>query len=515
MPLPNETQQWPPKALDDITPAINAWSAWYDGTPDALREIYQRATAARFAPRDHPAQMRGGVQGAMARFWWGRPVNQMQERVDQLHIPIAADICQASADLLYAEPPTISFGDNTALDAAAQDLLDEDFFSTMSAGAEIGAALGGRFHRVTWDKTLSDQVFASTVDADAAIPEFRWGRLVAVTFWTVVERSNSEVWRHLERHELDLAGMGNVAHGLYVGTSEKLGRRVSLKDHSSTALLDPGTDADGYVLEGRTPGLLVTYIPNQTPQRRHAWRRHPLGRYLGRSDLDGVEPLMDALDETYSSWMRDLRLAKSRIFIPDYMMRPGAPGSGAFFDNDREVYVPIRSAAPEDGDATITLNQFTIRVEQHKATADSLIQQILRTSGYSGQTFGETEDGAAVTATEIKARERRTYLTRDRKVRKEKPALESLIHKMLLTQKSVFGLSVEVERPSVQFGDAIQESPLTLAQTALALDQARAASTKVRVALVHPDWDPEEVEAEAAEIDNANAVEAAPSPFEV
>lgn len=513
MPLPNDNIAWPPKALSEITPAMDAWSAWYGGTPDALRDVYQRATAARFTPNDRPSQMRGGVQGALARMWWGRPINQMQERVDQLHIPIAADLCQASADLLYAEPPTISFGENKALAEAAQNLIDEDLWSTLSAGAEMGAALGGRYHRVTWDKALTDQVFLTTVDADQAWPEFRWGRLVAVTFWWIVERENNTVYRHVERHELDLAGIGNVAHGLYLGTDEKLGRRIDLRDHQSTAPLYAATNADGYIIDGQTPGLMVAYIPNQTPQRRHAWRNDPLGRYLGRSDLDGIEPLMDSLDETWSSWMRDIRLGKARLLIPDYMMTPGAPGSGAFFDLDREVYVPIRSAAPEDGDANITENQFKIRVQEHQATINELVASILRTAGYSAATFGEEGEGNAVTATEIKSRERRTYLTRDRKVRKERPALEALIEKMLLTQQAIFrDINAPIERPDVQFGDAIQEAPLTLAQTALALDQARAASTEVRVRLVHPDWTDEQVTKEAQAIDDANAVEVAPPP---
>ena len=37
-----------------------------------------------------------------------------------------------------------------------------------------------------------DRPFLSTVNADKAIPTFRWGRLVAVTFWTVVARNGSQ-----------------------------------------------------------------------------------------------------------------------------------------------------------------------------------------------------------------------------------------------------------------------------------------------------------------------------------
>lgn len=511
MALPENNKAWPPKALSDITPKLEEWSAWYEGTPEALRNVYQGQQAANFY--DHPSQRRGGVVGALARFWWGRPNAQTGglQRVDQLHIPIASDLCQASADLLYAEPP--SFGVPEGKDAVKEYLerWQEGLHSELATGAEVGAALGGRYHRVTWDREIDpDGPFLTTVDADQAIPEFRWGRLVAVTFWKVVKSSGMTRIRHLERHELDSQGNGVVLHGLYEGTVDNLGHQIPLTEWEGTEGIV--VDEDGVVVEGRTPGLLVEYVPNQRPNR--VWRKHPVGRHLGRSDLAGVEGPMDALDEVYSSWMRDIRLAKSRILIPEYMLAANRPGQGASFDLDREVYVPVRSAAPEDGDATIVLNQFSIRVEEHRASVQELTEVILRTAGYSAQTFGEAEDGAAMTATEVTSRERRSYLTRDRKIRAERPAVSRLVTKMLSIQRDVFGDSAAEPVPvSVDFGDAIQEAPLLLAQTALALDQAGAASTEVKVQMVHPDWSPEQVKAEV-ELIRSQAPTPAPNPFE-
>lgn len=495
MPLPANGTPWPPKALTGIADRLAEWSAWYEGTPEGLREVYQRGTTARFAVDiNRPAQYRGGVAGAIARFWWGRPIETTGEaqRVDQLHVPIAADLCQASADLLYAEPPTFTVAD-TGTQERLERLVDDGLHTVLATGAELGAALGGRYHRVTWDRTVHpDRPFLTTVDADAALPEFRWDQLIAVTFWHVLEReTGGKVVRHLERHELDTAGNGLVLHGLYEGTANDLGRALPLTEHPVTAPLATAIGADGAITEGRTPGLLVEYVPNQRPQRR--WRHHPIGRSLGRSDLDGVEGPMDALDEAYSSWMRDLRLAKSRIFIPDYMLQAGKPGQGASFDLDREVYVPVKSAAPEDGDATITLNQFTIRVEEHQRTCQELTEVILRSAGYSAQTFGEATDGASMTATEVSARERRSYLTRDRKIRLERPAVARLVEKLLSVDAAVFGTKVVAERPAVTFGDAVQESPLLLAQTVQAMDVARAASIETKVRTLHPDWTDEQV----------------------
>ena len=520
LPLPNSI--WPPPLLEGLKPAMNAWSAWYSGDPVDLREVYQIAQPANF---DRPSQRRGGVVGAIARFWWGRPLTSgsASAREDQIHVPIAADLCQASSDLMYAEPPTIladSPKESEAPSATQMRIeahIEGGLFSDLAAGAEVGAALGGRYHRVTWDNAVvPGRPFLTTIDADTALPEFRWGKLVGVTFWYVLSHKGQEVIRHVERHELATDGTGLVFHGLYTGTPVNLGSPLDLAAHPDTAGLADKVDAEGAIIEGRTPGLLVEYVPNQTPQRRKAWRKHSLGRYLGRSDLDGIESEMDALDETYSSLMRDLRLAKSRILIPEYMMSPNAPGAGAAFDMDRDVYVPIKSAAPEDGDASITLNQFAIRVTDHLALCQELTEVILRSAGYSSQTFGENEGGGgAVTATEIVSRERRSYLTRDRKIRHEKPAVARIMQKLLSIDAAVFaveGLDF-LNLPTVTFGDAVQESPLILAQTAQFLFNAQAASTQTLVSLVHPDWDETRVKDEADLITGA-AEDAAPAdPF--
>ena len=509
MPLPQNGLSWPPTALADVTPALRTWSAWYEGTPEALTAAYQRTSGV--APA-RPSQYAGGVVGAVSRFWWGRPQSDLTQRRDQLHVPIASDLCQASADLLYAEPPTLTVPDGQGTTATIDRLAeytDDGFHTVLSSGAEIGAALGGRYQRVTWDREIvPDRPFLTTVHADAAWPEFRWDRLVAVTFWSVVAVNGQQVLRHLERHELDTRGMGLILHGLYEGTVDSLGTAVPLTEHPSTAGLAAQVDAQGALVEGRTPGLAVEYIPNQRPQRR--WRSHPVGKSLGRSDLDGVEPLMDALDEAYSSWMRDIRLGKARILVPEALLDVGGPGRGASFDLDRDVFVGLPGALPSRADSgalPVHAEQFAIRVDEHQRTCAELTEKILQSAGYSVQTFGEGPEGGAITATEVHSRERRTFMTRDRKIRLERPAVARLAEKMLTIDQAVFRTGGLVpQRALVTFGDSVQDSMLSLAQTAAALEQAKAASTEVKVRMLHPDWDETQVDEEVAAINAQHAI---------
>ena len=98
--------------------------------------------------------------------------------------------------------------------------------------------------------------------------------------------------------------------------------RTVLAEIGGSLKLFGGLDrlVDGDMISTGSPGLAVVYVPNQRPS---SWRNDPLGQHLGRSDLAGVESLMDALDEAYSSWMRDIRLGKARL-LDNTVLLPGS-----------------------------------------------------------------------------------------------------------------------------------------------------------------------------------------------
>lgn len=510
MPLPAESTAWPPNDFTAVAAKYAEHSAWYAGDPDALTKAYSRS-GVNPDRIDRPAQYRGGVAGALARFWWGRPIADPNRRRDSLHVPLASDICQASADLLYSEPPSLTSGHagtQTKLDAIAEDGL----FTTLAESAELGAALGGSFQRVTWAKDSGrDSAFLTNVDTDGAYPTFRWGQLVAVTFWWELSSEGQSVMRHLEHHELDDQGIGVIRHGLYRGNLDNLGRLVPLTEHPSTAGLATVVDEFSTV-STLSPGLAVEYFPNQFPQR--LLRKHPVGRDLGRSDLAGIEGLMDAIDESYSSWMRDIRLAKARILVPSYMMQSAGRGQGASFDLEQDVYEQLNMAPSADGSGqTVTPQQFKIRFAEHDATINALVKAALRTAGYSAQTFGEAEGGGMKTATEVVAEQTRSYMTRDRKIRILKPRQLRLLRKLLAVDKAVFGGSTDPDQLDLAYADAVQADPEALARTSQTLRTAQAASTKTLVAMNHPDWDEKDVDAEVAKILAENGTTAALPPM--
>jgi A118 family predicted phage portal protein len=501
VPLPEKNTPWPPIA-PEVRTALDDWAAWYSANPNKIADRYYWRTTrvGQYGqqPLNRPAQYRGGLIGGLARFFWGEPVPLGEKRI-KLHVPIAGDLARTSAGLLFSEPPTLKADDKTVQERL-EALQEGGLNRTLLAAGERAAALGGVYLRIVWDDEISDRPWIDSVRADAAAPEMRLGHLMAVNFWTVIAVDGAKVVRHIERHERG----GTILHGVYEGTDVNLGKPVDLGGFPETKGLRPARQVD---IGHRQ--MTVSYVPNTTTNRD--WDS-PGATDLGLSDYQGSEGLMDSLDEALTSWMRDVRLARSRIIVPAGYLTNNGPGAGMNWE-DRDVYSALNIPPTETG-AGITLNQFKIRHIEHKATCEELRDWIIRNAGYNTGTFGEDSEGAAMTATEIKARTARSGTTRAAKSEPFSVGVPDIVETLLVLEASSLfpGLpSVPVERPTMRFQDSVQEDPLNLAQTALALRQAEAASTETLVALANPGMDSEEQKAEVARI-HAEAGRAAEDP---
>ncbi|MET9555098.1 phage capsid protein [Streptomyces sp. NPDC006645] len=482
MALPENGAAWPPPAWAPHYAAMRVDDAWYSGDPKRLARV-------------HGEQDRHAV-----RRTWGRKPAQRADRETRLHVPLAGDIATTSADLLFADMPRITVEGKPTQDRLDQ-LLDEGrAHATFLGAAEQAAALSGVFLRATWDRDLVDRPLLTVCQADAAIPEFRFGMLRAVTFWRELDGSTeSVVWRHFERHE-----SGRIVHRLYRGTRDNVGRITPLPEHPDTAELVGSLDTDGDSIATGIRDLTVAYVPNMLPNRLH--RASPIGR------SDYAAPIYDqfaALNTTWTSWMRDIRLARARLIVPDGYMRNEGPGRGASFDDDREVWHGLKMP-PNEG-AGITLAQFAIRVEEHARTAESITRQAAQSAGYSPQSFGLDGDGQPVTATEVDSRNARSMVTRRKKVGHWKHGVADMCHVLLQLDAKLFGRRITPARPRVEFGDGVAESAEQTATTLDLLARAGAVSTATKVKILNPAWDDTAVQAEVRAI-LAETGAAAPDP---
>jgi hypothetical protein len=209
--------------------------------------------------------------------------------------------------------------------------------------------------------------------------------------------------------------------------------------------------------------------------------------------------VFDALDEVYSSWMRDVRFGKGRIIVPNSMLTSNGPGQGASFDLERSIFTGLEMLPrPSDNGKPWDIAQFDIRVTEHRDTARELMEVAVRQAGYSGASFGLDGDGQAVTATEVKARQTRSLTTRARKALYWQPAMRQILLAWLAISAAQFhvpGLDLSAP-PDVEFPDGITESQEEIATALQLFSAAEAMSTEVKVRVVHPEWDDDQVQAE-------------------
>lgn len=483
---------WPPLP-PDVDRKIREWDAWYSGDVGRLDRYY--------APNhSRPSQYAGGVIGAVSRFFWGQPQTTSSPR-SKMHVPLAGDIAGLSADLLFGEELAIAAPNMDRL----QKILDgNDAELLWQEAAHACAGLGGVYLRSTWDRTVAKHALMDVIHTDHVIPHFSRRQLVGATIWEEVYRQGDVVVRYLETHE-----PGRVRHRLFEGTDRKLGRLVPLEGYEQVDGIE--LTAEDYFLLPEDL-LTLTYVPNVRPSP--LWRNDPVGRNLGVADINQVEPLLDAIDETWTSWMRDIRHGKSRIMVARALLDAGAPGQGARLDLDREVYESFNFAQGESStfSSMMSTHQFTIRVEEHRGTIHDAMVSAIQSAGYSPYSFGIGDAVGGTTATEVDSRDSKTRRTRERKTRYWTPALQQFLVRTSRLDAFLFG-GTPVSEVTVEFPAGDTETPGEVAQTLSMLNAAQAVSVQTKVEMLHPEWEKPEVAREVAAILKEQGLgETAPDP---
>ncbi|WP_433067388.1 phage portal protein [Dactylosporangium sp. CS-033363] len=486
---PGGNTPWPPPERKHAMERFLIWRAWYRGDPEEIAATYGGGGSAQLSerrftlPGNHPAQYRGGVVGAVARAWWGKPIPQ-SDYPSKMHIPAPEDLAVVSSQLLFSEPPQIKWEDEKTAKRMSEVLNRSKFHAKLLQGGEVQAAYGGVYMVITWDDELAGHPWIRPVLADAAVPEFAWDILTAVTFADCVQEEDAgqTVWRHLERHE-----RGRILHGLYKGSKETLGQQLPLTAHPKTARLQPQ-------IETVKDRLTVAYIPNLLPNRLDP------GSVEGRSDFSpGMITLFDALDQTYTSLMNDLELGEAKLVVPRSYLKSNGPGQGMRYDHSQRIFLLLDMLDSPERPATIEQVQFTIRVAEHLQLAGDIHDQIVRAAGYAKQGVMGDESNTQATATEVNVRNTKSDSTRDAKALYW-AEMATLLETLALLDGKLFGSGITAERPDVTFNEEQQTDPLVLGQVVQALYASESASIETRVRMAHPSWPKDQIDAEVEKV---------------
>lgn len=492
MPIPDQNTLWLPAPWDYAYKSFAENDAWYTGDTAALAKMYGREGAPRSTHVRHGQQMQGGLVGAASRMFWGRPVPANENRA-RLHVPAPADLAALASDLVFAEPPEVRLESpgETKLrrDGKAQTRLDliangDEAHATFNQMGELKSALGAVALVVRWDTEVAEHVWLEPSAADVIIPTFRMGRLVECTLWSEYVEG-SVYYRHLEHHAI-----GMIEHALYAGSENNLGRRVPLTEIKETETYAAIVDQDSRILTG-IDRLTVVYNKNMPTA---AWRKKGVLASTGRSDFAQLHGLFDWLDETFSSWMRDLRLGAGKVLVPEAALDYNGLGQGASFDMGREMFVGLNMPG-KPGEASFDKVQFEIRVEQHEKTAFGIYREILRKAGFSQSAWGDYDTTSQMTAKEVTDRDKASERTRDKKILQERVAIGRAASVALEIDGKIFPGKGggRFEQPSVIFPDVSQEDPEKLARTLTLLDTASAISLEQKVRRANPDWEDEAI----------------------
>jgi hypothetical protein len=494
MPLPEPGPiAWPPEHLDLVNAQIGIWSAWHSGDIDQLTSVYSDVTDSTPVEAERWRPIRK-IYSLIRRWFWKQASSTRRPR-QRVHVPLAGDIAQASAALLFAEPPSVECEHEATMEKLAE-VVD---WAVYSEAAEIAAALGGVYLRLVWD---GDGPRVVAVHPDAVVPEWRMGRLVACTVWRVIKQEGRQVVRHLERHE-----SGKILHGVYVGSITELGQLAPLTDYPETAAI---AVENGNEVPTGTDKLTCVYVPNVKPNR--IWRHVPEAHNLGVSDFSGLETMLDALDLTYSGWMKAVDQSQGKLIVPRQYLNDQGEGQGAIFDWDTEVYVPVETI---DGNVNIEQVQFSIPVDELDRTVDRLKGDIVTSAGYSGRTFGLDQGVKQATATEVNSLDSKDDVTRAKKAGYWRPALRDLLAAQLGVGKAKFQWDVDPETVlTVEWGGGADIDPETEARTLVALEGARAVSIETKVKMLHPEWEQKQVDEEVERIKAEHAIGQAEDPGE-
>ncbi len=495
MPIPDENTPWLPAPWDHAYKSFAENDPWYTRDTDALAKMYQRAGATRATHVRNGQQMQGGLVGAATRMFWGRPVPADENRA-RLHVPAPADLAALASDLVFAEPPEVKLEKTLRASVKAQDRLDliangDEAHATYNQMGELKSALGAVALVARWDTEVADHVWLEPSAADVIIPTFRMGRMVECTLWSEYVKGHV-YYRHLEHH-----GIGYIEHALFEGKENNLGRRVPLNTIPETATY-AGLVNQASVIETGIDRLTAIYNKNMPTA---AWRKKGVLANTGRSDFAQLHPLFDWLDETFSSWMRDLRLGAGRVLVPEAALDYNGLGQGASFDMGRELFVGLNMPG-KPGEVAFDKVQFEIRVEQHERTAFGIYREILRKAGFSQSAWGDYAGERQQTATEVDAKDKASERTRDKKILQERVGIARAASVALEIDGLVFPGKGggRFDQPTVVFPDVSQEDPEKLARTLTLLDAASAVSLEQKVRRANPDWEDDQITAEVAAI---------------
>lgn len=202
-----------------------------------------------------------------------------------------------------------------------------------------------------------------------------------------------------EKHGFSDDGYTEVEHRLY-----KSSQRNSIGKPCELSELFPGVDE---TVTYKTAEPMLRYFKPDVSNNID--RCCPLGVSVFSSATDTLK----ALDVAFDSFGREFTLGKKRIIVPSSCIQtvvdPETGNLRKYFDADDEAFIALK--CDEESDLKITDNTVELRVEEHVAAINALLNILCFQTGLSSGTFSFEGSQGLKTATEVISADSKTART--------------------------------------------------------------------------------------------------------
>lgn len=321
---------------------------------------------------------------------------QKQRKMASLNM--AKVITQEMSSLIFNEKCSINISDEQLFKEIKNVLDDNNFNREFQKYLEYMLSLGGMVIKVYHDGDIK----LSFVTADCFVP-VSWDNS-KVTEGVFINESTKagKYYTLLEWHLLEHDEEGQKQHviknELYVSRNKgELGVKTELKE------LYENLEDEVRINDLFRP-TFVYFRPN-TANNLDLYS--PLGISMYANSLD----VLRSLDIAFDSFQREFVLGKKRIIVPasaiKHVVDPISGMSHRYFDSTDEVYEAMKL----EGDQRIQDISVELRVEEHTAAINALLNYLAMQTGFSAGAF--SFDGQGVkTATEVVSENSKTFKTK-------------------------------------------------------------------------------------------------------
>ena len=269
-------------------------------------------------------------------------------------------------------------------------------------GVRLGYAMADQFVPLAWDNA---RVFEGVFISRQAKRGYYYTRLE----W---HRWNGQTY--VITNELYRADMQRGAEG---DNQDILGIRCPLAE------VFPELDEQTEVSVDES---LFTYW--RTPIANNLDDNSPLGVSIYGNALETLH----AIDICYDSLVQEFRLGRKKIIVPARFLRAVTdPTTGQvrrYFDPNDETFVGM---ADDDGTAGLKDVSLELRVEEHVAALNALLNVLCLQLGFSANTFSFDRERGLKTATEVVSENSKTYKTIKGVQNQLRPMLEHLVRSIV------------------------------------------------------------------------------------